>query len=65
MKGQTVSFFPIGKNECKMQSKGLKWPLNNLVCSRGDMGISNIVVDESFYIKMLKGQLIMVSQLEE
>lgn len=65
MKGRTVSFFPVGSDECQMKSKGLKWPLNNLVWNRGDMGISNIAVDDPFSIEMIKGRLIMVSQLRE
>lgn len=65
MKGRIVSFFPVGRDECRMKSKGLKWPLNNLVWNRGDMGISNLAVDDPFYIEMIKGRLIMVSQLEE
>ena len=48
-----------------MKSKGLKWPLDNLIWKRGDMGISNIAVDDPFYIEMFEGRLIMVSQLEE
>lgn len=65
MKGKTVSFFPIGEGICRMKSKGLKWPLDNIIWSRGDMGVSNLAIDDPFYIEMLEGRLIMVNQLEE
>ena len=65
MKGRIVSFFPIGEDNCKMKSKGLKWPLDNLLWKRGDMGISNIVIDDPFNIEMIEGRLIMVCQLKE
>lgn len=65
MKGKTVSFFPVGKSQCRMKSEGLKWPLDNLVWTRGDMGLSNIVLEDPFCIEMLEGSLIMVTQLEE
>ncbi len=63
--GKTVSFFPLGNNKCRMKSKGLKWPLDNMEWSRGDMGISNIAVNDPFFIEMLEGRLIMITQLEE
>ena len=65
MKGKTVSFFPVGTGQCRMKSEGLKWPLDNLLWSRGDMGLSNIAIDDPFCIEMLEGGLIMVTQLEE
>ncbi len=65
MKGKTVSFFPAGKSKCRMKSEGLKWPLDNLLWTRGDMGLSNIVIEDPFCIEMLEGCLIMVTQLEE
>ena len=65
MKGRIVSFFPIGKGKCRMKSKGLKWPLDNLIWTRGDMGLSNLAIDNPFCIEMLEGRLIMVNQLEE
>jgi len=62
-KGNLVSFFPTGDGVCRMKSKGLKWPLDNLVWSRGDMGISNIVTENHFSVEMIEGRLIMVNQL--
>ena len=63
VKGNLVSFFPTGKGICRMKSKGLKWPLDGLVWSRGDMGISNIVTENGFSVEMIEGRLIMVNQL--
>lgn len=65
MKGKTVSFFPAGKSQCRMKSEGLKWPLDNLLWSRGDMGLSNIATEDPFCIEVLEGNLLMVTQLEE
>ncbi len=65
MAGRTVSFFPLGNDRCKMKSRGLKWSLNNMEWGRGDMGISNIAVEDPFFIEMLEGRLIMITQLEE
>ncbi|MCK5671925.1 MAG: thiamine diphosphokinase [Spirochaetales bacterium] len=64
-KGQLVSFFPTGKGICRMKSKGLKWPLDDLIWSRGDMGISNITTDDPFFIEMIEGRLMMVNQLKD
>lgn len=65
MKGKNVSFFPAGKSQCRMKSEGLKWPLDNLLWTRGDMGLSNIVTEDPFCIDVLEGNLLMVTQLEE
>ena len=65
MKGELVSFFPAGKGNCRMISKGLKWSLNDLTWTRGDMGISNIATEDPFYIKMLEGNLIMLNELKD
>ncbi len=64
-KGQLVSFFPTGSGVCRMKSKGLKWPLNGLEWSRGDMGISNITTEDPFLVEMLEGRLIMINQLKD
>ena len=61
--GSTVSFFPVGAEECTMRTRGLKWPLDGLVWRKGDAGVSNIVVGEEAGIEMASGRLIMVSDL--
>ncbi len=62
--GREVSFFPCGTAPCRMTSRGLKWPLDGFVWRKGDMSISNRVVDDPFVIEMLEGQLILLNQLE-
>lgn len=40
-KNSLVSVFPIEGSASGMRSEGLKWPLDSLVWSRGDYGVSN------------------------
>ena len=65
LQGRTVSFFPVGEEPCRMQSRGLKWPLDGLVWRQGDVGISNVVTEALLEVKMISGRLIMVRALEE
>jgi thiamine pyrophosphokinase len=58
-----VSFFPIGKDECRMRSSGLKWPLDSLRWSPGDFGISNRTTAEVIEVDMIEGKLIMMYDL--
>jgi thiamine pyrophosphokinase len=60
-----IAFFDRSKGICRMKSKGLKWPLDDLIWSRGDMGLSNITTNNSFSIDMIEGKLIMVNQLKD
>ncbi|HUZ18120.1 MAG TPA: thiamine diphosphokinase [Spirochaetia bacterium] len=63
MKGRTCSFFPVGEAPCRMVSTGLRWPLKGLTWRHGDVGISNVGVNEEVTIEMLSGRLIMVRSL--
>lgn len=63
--GQTVSFFPAGRDACRMHSVGLKWPLDGLEWRRGNVGISNEVVSDPLRVEMESGRLIMVRSTEE
>jgi thiamine pyrophosphokinase len=65
LQGATVSFFPVGREACRMQSRGLKWPLDGLVWQQGDVGISNVVTKALLEVKMISGRLIMVRAVEE
>ncbi len=60
---ETVSFFPAGPQICRMKSKGLLWPLDNLTWSKGDTGISNRLSQEDFQIVMMSGSLIMIREI--
>lgn len=61
--GETVSFFPAGRERCRMQSWGLKWPLDTLSWIKGDAGISNVIVSKKCRIRVTEGRLIMVRSL--
>ncbi|MDC7240130.1 MAG: thiamine diphosphokinase [Spirochaetales bacterium] len=63
--GETVSLFPAGTDECRMKSRGLKWPLDALVWKKGDLGISNCLSETEFSVEMLSGSLILIRGLEK
>ena len=58
--GELISFFPLGSEECRMSSAGLKWPLDKLVWRRGDAGISNEFSSEEASITMRSGSLLSI-----
>ncbi len=60
MQGKRVSFFPAGREQCTMESEGLKWPLDGLVWNKGDAGISNEITEKRMKVTMITGRLIMV-----
>ncbi|MDC7231795.1 MAG: thiamine diphosphokinase [Spirochaetales bacterium] len=62
--GETVSLFPVGTDLCRMKSRGLKWPLDKLSWKKGDVGISNALVDKEFSITMSSGRLILIRELK-
>ncbi len=64
-KGRKVSFFPIGNEPCSMSSTGLQWPLDALLWKRGDMGISNVVCDEEFSVRMKTGHLLCIEEFPQ
>ncbi|MCF7938877.1 MAG: thiamine diphosphokinase [Spirochaetales bacterium] len=63
--GATVSFFPIGRETCRMESSGLKWNLDGLIWKRGDVGISNKVISEPFSVEIKTGALLLVHHYGE
>ena len=60
---ETVSFFPAGTQACRMNSRGLIWPLDKLTWHKGDIGISNRLSENEFEIKMQSGRLIMIREI--
>lgn len=64
-KNSIVSFFPVGKKNCKMISRGLKWELNGLNWEIGDSGISNRALEKTIDINMLSGKLLMIIPIGE
>ena len=62
--GRVVSLFPAGCRPCRMQSTGLKWPLDGLVWERGAIGVSNVAIESCVEITMLRGRLMLVEPME-
>lgn len=60
LKGKTVSLFPAGSETCTMHSRGLKWPLDELVWERGSVGISNVVVSDEVVLTPKTGRLLFI-----
>jgi thiamine pyrophosphokinase len=60
MENTLVSFFPLGIGRCRMQSAGLKWPLDELEWYRGDHGVSNVVLAGDAEVWVTEGRLLMV-----
>ncbi len=46
-----------------MESKGLRWPLDGLRWTRGDIGVSNEMTGNDFFVTMKTGRLIMVTEI--
>lgn len=60
---EMVSLFPVGNEACTMSSSGLKWPLDGLCWTKGDVGISNRLRGNSFSITMKSGRLVLIRGL--
>ena len=61
--GETLSFLPVGAVECRMRSRGLKWPLDTVRWRRGDVGISNEFADREVRVTMVTGRLLLIREL--
>ena len=61
--GQIFSFFPLSETVEQMRSTGLKWPLNDLVWTVGQAGISNVATEEVVTVTVGKGKLLAVKEL--
>jgi thiamine pyrophosphokinase len=64
-RGQTVSFFPLTERVSGMSSRGLKWPLDGLRWRRGEMGVSNVFIEDSAVVVLGEGRLLMVRTIGE
>jgi thiamine pyrophosphokinase len=58
--GDVVSVFPLGGGTWKAESKGLKWPLNNVHWERGLYGLSNVVVAEEIEVVAKQGRFMVI-----
>ena len=57
--GDIVSVFLLGAGPWKAESRGLKWPLNNVHWERGLFGLSN-VADAEIEVHALRGRFMVV-----
>ncbi|MDR3337529.1 MAG: thiamine diphosphokinase [Treponema sp.] len=58
-----ISVFPLGTGPWKAESRGLKWPLDDLPWDRGFFGISNEAPEGSFSIKAVEGRFLVLAPL--
>jgi thiamine pyrophosphokinase len=61
--GGLVSVFPLGGGPWKAESKGLKWPLNNVHWERGLYGLSNVALAPEIEVIAKQGRFMII--LEE
>jgi len=58
--GCVVSVFLLGSGLWKAESKGLKWPLNNVHWERGLYGLSNVAMASEITINALQGRFMVI-----
>jgi len=56
--GQTVSLIPIGGPVHGVTTKGLKWELHNATLDQDFMSISNVCLQDKFYVSITQGDLL-------
>jgi thiamine pyrophosphokinase len=62
LRGRILSVFPVGPQITLATSEGLRWPLDGLVWSVGDVGISNVVDAEVLRIHVRSGAVLVVHE---
>jgi thiamine pyrophosphokinase len=55
-----ISLFPLGSGPWKIESRGIKWPLDNLPWERGFCSISNITNDDVQELNPLQGRFLLI-----
>jgi thiamine pyrophosphokinase len=60
-----VSVFPLGTGPWQAESRGLKWPLNDLPWDRGFFGVSNLAPGGDFEIRVKQGQFLVIMIRED
>jgi thiamine pyrophosphokinase len=63
-RGLRVSFFPLGGAAGGLSSEGLKWPLDGLEWPRGYGGVSNLVTSDCARVRVGRGSLLLIRELE-
>ena len=57
---ELVSVFPLGGGPWKAESRGLKWPLDNVYWERGLYGLSNVAVEKEIAINAVTGRFMII-----
>lgn len=60
LKGETASFFPLGLENARAKTTGLKWPLDDFEMKKGVFSLSNSITEDILSIKMRYGRMIML-----
>jgi len=63
-RGLRVSLFPLGGPAGGLSSEGLKWPLDGLEWPRGYGGVSNLVTNDCARVRVRRGSLLLIRELE-
>jgi len=58
--GGLVSVFPLGEGPWKAESRGLKWPLENVHWERGRYGLSNAALAASVTVSAKQGRFLVI-----
>jgi len=58
--GNLVSVFLLGDGPWKAESKGLKWPLDNVRWKRGLYGLSNVAMESEITINAQQGRFMII-----
>lgn len=62
--GSLLSIFPVGAGPWKLDSEGLKWPLDELSWDRGRFGISNVCLGDRFSLRSTAGRFLALAPLD-
>jgi len=60
--GGVISVFLLGGGPWKAESKGLKWPLDNVHWKRGLYGLSNVAITSEIAINALQGRFMVIME---
>ena len=58
--GSLVSVLPLGGGPWKAESRGLKWPLDNVYWERGLYGLSNVALAEEITVNAGQGRFMVI-----
>lgn len=63
--GETISFFPLGREARVLRSSGLRWPLDGLCLRRGWASLRNQAACGTIEVVVGEGGLLMVREIRE